>query len=65
MNKNNLLIVGGTGFIGSNVTKKALKNGLKSQLSQKNNYPQNKQINSIDYINVKKIFQKKKIYIIF
>ena len=25
LNKNNLLIVGGTGFIGSNVTKKALK----------------------------------------
>ena len=29
LNKNNLLIVGGTGFIGSNVTKKLLKMGLK------------------------------------
>ena len=29
LNNNNLLIVGGTGFIGSNVAKKALENGFK------------------------------------
>ena len=48
LDKNNLLIVGGTGFIGSNVTKKALKNGFKVTVISKNNYPQNKQINSVD-----------------
>ena len=52
LNNSNLLIVGGTGFIGSHVTKKALKNGFKVTVISKNNYPQNKQINSVDYINV-------------
>ena len=52
LNNSNLLIVGGTGFIGSNVTKKALKNGFKVTVISKNNYPQNKQINCVDYINV-------------
>ena len=52
LNNSNLLIVGGTGFIGSNVAKKALKNGFKVTVISKNNYSQNKQINSVDYINV-------------
>jgi len=52
LNNSNLLIVGGTGFIGSHVTKKALKNGFKVTVISKNNYPQNKQINCVDYINV-------------
>ena len=50
LNNNNLLIVGGTGFIGSNVAKKALENGLKVTVISKNNYPQHKQIDCIDYI---------------
>ena len=52
LNNSNLLIVGGTGFIGSHVTKKALKNGFKVTVISKNNYPQSKQINCVDYINV-------------
>jgi len=52
LSKNNLLIVGGTGFIGSNFAKKALENGFKVTVISKNNYPQNKQINCVDYINV-------------
>ena len=52
LNNSNLLIVGGTGFIGSNVAKKALENGFKVTVISKNNYPQNKQINCVDYINV-------------
>ena len=51
-NNSNLLIVGGTGFIGSKVAKKALKNGLKVTVISKNNYPNNKRINCVDYINV-------------
>jgi nucleoside-diphosphate-sugar epimerase len=52
LNNSNLLIVGGTGFIGLHVTKKSLKNGFKVTVISKNNYPQNKQINGVDYINV-------------
>jgi len=52
LNNSNLLIVGGTGFIVLHVTKKSLKNGFKVTVISKNNYPQNKQINSVDYINV-------------
>lgn len=52
LNHNNLLIVGGTGFIGSNVAKKALENGFKVTVISKNNYPQYKQIDYVDYINI-------------
>ena len=61
LNNSNLLIVGGTGFIGSNVAKKALENGFKVTVISKNNYPQNKQINCVDYINVD-ISREKDLY---
>lgn len=51
-NNSNLLIVGGTGFIGSKVAKKALRNGLKVTVISKHSYPHNKRINCVDYINV-------------
>ena len=50
LSNDNLLIVGGTGFIGSNVAKKALENGFKVTVISKNNYPQIKQINYVNYL---------------
>jgi len=50
LNNDNILIVGGTGFIGSNVAKKALEKGFKVTVISKNNFPQNKQINYVNYI---------------
>ena len=50
--KNNLLVVGGSGFIGSSITEEALKQGYRVTVASKRNVPLEKQISSVRYISV-------------
>jgi nucleoside-diphosphate-sugar epimerase len=49
---NNLLIAGGTGFIGKNVAKHALNKGFNVTIISKNKLSLSKKINKVEYINV-------------
>jgi len=63
--KKKLLIAGGTGFIGSNVAKKALKEGYRVTIISKNKPPLSKKLEDAEYISVdirnkKSLFSKLK-----
>ena len=60
--KKNLLIVGGTGFIGSNLAKKAINNGYKVTIISKNRPQLSKKIEEAEYINVD-IRNKKNLFL--
>jgi len=49
---NKLLIVGGTGFIGNNVAKGAIRRGFQVSIISKNNCPLSKQLKGVEYIAV-------------
>ena len=49
---NNLLVVGGTGFIGSNITEEALKQGYDVTVVSKRDVPSEKQTKGVTYISV-------------
>ena len=50
--KNNLLIVGGTGFIGLNVAKKALEEGYRVTIISKTKHPHSKRLKAAEYISI-------------
>ncbi len=63
--KKNLLIAGGTGFIGSNLAKKAVNDGYKVTIISKNKPQLSKKIEDVEYISVdirnkKSLFSKLK-----
>ena len=49
---NNLLVVGGTGFIGLNITEEALKQGYNVTVVSKRDIPSEKQTKGVTYISV-------------
>ena len=60
--KNNLLIVGGTGFLGLNVARKALDEGYRVTIISKNKPQLSKKIEGAEYISVD-IRNKKNLFL--
>ena len=52
LKKESLLVIGGTGFIGSHVVKEALKQDFKVTIIFRNNFLPSKKIKKVDYIKV-------------